>query len=116
MFLLEESQIGCSASLLRADAEDHPSFSRLPGNAQSVTLFGNPRAATRTNMTVCCSFDEGKTWSHTRQIWSGPSAYSSLTVSPVTGHFFLLYEKGYTQNPYEAGIAIAEFDLEWLLS
>ena len=113
-FIYEEKNIGCNASLIRVDAAD---IDGLPGNANSVTLFANPRADVRENMTVCVSFDNGKTWSHTKTIWPGGSAYSCLTYDKHSQHFFLLYEKGETaKNPYEYGISLIEFDLEWLLN
>ena len=113
-FIYEDKNIGCNASFLRVDAAD---IDNLPGNAASITLFANPRADVRENMTVCVSFDNGKTWAHTKTIWSGGSAYSSLTYDKNTQHFFLLYEKGESaKNPYEYGISLIEFDLEWLMA
>ena len=112
-FIYEEKNIGCSASLIRVDAAD---IDGLPGYAASVTLFANPRADVRENMTICVSFDNGKTWSHTRTVWPGGSAYSCLTYDKHSQRFFLLYEKGESaKNPYEYGISLIEFDLEWLM-
>ncbi len=113
-FIYEEKNIGCNASLLRVDADDLPS---LPDGAESITLFANPRADDRSNMSICVSFDDGNTWAGVKQIWTGGSAYSCLAYDKVSKHFFLLYEKGETsKNPYEYGIAINEFDPEWLLT
>lgn len=110
-FIYEEKNIGCNASLIRAEIDG------LPDGAASVTLFANPRADVRENMTICVSFDNGKTWSHTKTVWPGGSAYSSLTYDKRSNHFFLLYEKGETaKNPYEYGISLIEFDLEWLMN
>ena len=112
-FIYEEKNIGCNASLIRVDAAD---IDGLPKNIPSITLFANPRADIRENMTICVSFDDGKTWSHTKTIWPGGSAYSSLTYVKHSGHFFLLYEKGESaKNPYEYGVSLMEFDLEWLM-
>jgi len=112
-FLYEEKSIGCNASFLQVEKEDLP---ELPQGVQAITLFANPRAEKRENMTVCVSFDEGATWPRTKTIWAGGSAYSSLDYDPVSRHFFLLYEKGETaENPYQYGLAVAEFDLQWLL-
>ena len=113
-FLYEEKSIGCNASVLCVECGD---IRGLPGQAESVTIFGNPRAEDRSNMTLCYSFDEGRTWSGTKSVWKGGSAYSSLTFDATTQRFFLLYEKGATsRDPYEAGVAVMEFDLEWLLA
>lgn len=114
-FLLEERNIGCNASFLRVERDQLKDGSRLPKKCTALTIFANPRAETRRNMTLCVSFDDGETWSLTKTVWEKASAYSSLDYDPVSGHFFLLYERGDGDNPYESGIALAEFDLAWLL-
>ena len=111
-FIYEEKHIGCNASLIRVERSELPS---LPEGVDSITLFANPRADVRENMSLCASFDEGKTWAHLKSVWPGGSAYSCLTYDKRSRHFFLLYEKGESaKNPYEYGIAMLEFDLEWL--
>lgn len=118
-FLIEEAGIGCNASFLRVERADlsDDDCARIPDGADGVTVFVNPRAEYRRNITACVSFDGGKTWSHTKTIWSDEGAYSSLDYSKTDSRFYLLYEKGRTnRDPYEMGIAMAEFDLEWLLS
>lgn len=121
-FLREETRIGCNASFLRVELQDIRDRSCLPEGAEDVTVFVNPRAETRRRMTACVSFDSGATYREARVIYDGPSAYSSLDYDPVSGHFFLLYEKGDPseetnprQSPYTLGLAVAEFDMEWLL-
>lgn len=115
-FLVEEKNIGCNASFLRVEREDLKNAELLPTNADSITLFVNPRAETRRNMTVCVSFDSGKTWSKTKTVFDGSSAYSSLDYSKKDGIFYLLYEKGDDKNPYKTGVTMFEFDLEWVLN
>jgi sialidase-1 len=74
-------------------------------------LFSNPAATTRTRMTVRASSDGGRTWSASRVLWEGPSAYSSLAA--LRGNTIgLLYELG-DARPYER-IAFAKFDIGWL--
>ena len=114
-FLLEPKGSGCNASLLRVDINDLANTACLPDGAESLTLFADPRSETRENMTVCVSFDSGKSWPAAKRVYAGPCAYSSLDYSAVDGHFYLLYEKG-GSDPYEYGVSMAEFDLEWLLS
>lgn len=117
-FLQEETRIGCNASFLRVELEDIKDRSLLPPGAKDVTVFCNPRAETRRNMTACVSFDSGKTWALTKTIYEGPAAYSSLDYDATVGHFVLLYEKGRggeSKNPYSEGISAVEFDLGWLL-
>lgn len=115
-FLIEEAILGCNASFLRVEREDlsEEALSLLPEGADSVTVFVNPRAAVRNTLTACVSFDSGSTWSKTRLIWKDDCAYTSLDYSKADGHFYLLYERG-VGDPYGHGIAMLEFDLEWLL-
>ena len=117
-FLIEEGILGCNASFLRVEKEDLTAECQalLPEGADSVTIFVNPRAKTRTDLTACVSFDSGATWSHTKLIWKADCAYTSLDYSQADGHFYLLYERGEGGDPYGHGLAVLEFDLEWLLS
>lgn len=116
-FLLEEEALGCNASLLRVEKEDLPAPAQalLPEGADSVTVFVNPRAKIRERLTACISFDSGASWAKTRLLWEKACAYSSLDYSAASGRFCLLYERGDT-GPYEHGIAVMEFDLQWLLA
>ena len=106
--------MGCNASFLRVELSQLRDRSHLPAGARDLTLFCNPRADTRRRMTVRVSFDAGESFREARVIYEGPSAYSSLDYDPVSGHFFLLYENG-ERNPYDRGLTVAEFDVEWLL-
>lgn len=117
-FLQEEKRIGCNASFLRVERKElgkEIAERYLPAEAESLTVFVNPRADTRRNLTACISFDSGKTWREAKCIYSGPGAYSSLDFSSMDHRFHLIYEKGEVK-PYDLGIAAAEFDVEWLLS
>ena len=113
-FLLEEKAIGCNASLLRVERAELQDASLLPPDADSITLFINPRSVDRTKLTACVSFDSGRTWAHMKLIHAGRCAYSSLAFSAREQRFVLLYERG-LNDPYDQGIAAAIFDLEWLL-
>ncbi|MBR2908069.1 MAG: exo-alpha-sialidase [Clostridia bacterium] len=118
-FLQEEKRIGCNASFIRIPPEQIQNRNLLPEGAEDVTVFCNPRADTRRNMSACVSFDSGKTWAFAKAVYDGPAAYSSLVFNPQDQHFYLMYEKGDDAHPkklpYTFGISIAEFDLEWLL-
>lgn len=117
-FLKEEGRWGCNASFLRVELDDVKDRSLLPEDAKDLTLFCNPRSETRERMTVCVSFDSGEHFQEAKVVYEGPSAYSSLDYDKNTGHFFLMYELGNPEKgkgPYNEGIAVAEFDLEWLL-
>jgi sialidase-1 len=90
----------CQASIIR--------YSLARDIGRNRLLFSNPAAGGRNGMTVRLSYDEGKTWPVSKLIYSGPSAYSCLTVLPDKS-IGLLYEKG------EYGtISFASFNLAWL--
>lgn len=114
-YLLEEKNIGCNASFIRVELDEIDDKSMLPEYAEGVTVFCNPKAETRDNMTACVSFDAGKTWSIEKQIYPHHASYSSLVWNKVTQKFCLIHERG-TRNAVSDGIAAVEFDLEWLLS
>ncbi|MBP8066522.1 MAG: exo-alpha-sialidase, partial [Flavobacterium sp.] len=57
---------------------------------------------------VKISYDEGKTWSSGKTIYSGSAAYPAITILK-NGDIALLFEKdNYTQN------AFTKFSLKWL--
>ena len=112
-FLMEEKNIGCNAAFLRVERSELKDDAFLPPDADSVTLFANPRAVNRSHMTVCVSFDSGESWCHTKLIRESGASYSALAYSRTDGHFYLLYELG-EKDPCLYGLNIAEFDGEWL--
>jgi sialidase-1 len=79
----------------------------------SRLLFANPAATTRSHLTVRLSKDNGESWSASRLLYEGPSAYSSLAKLP-DGTIGLLYERG-DRSPYEQ-ITFAHFGLYALLA
>ena len=93
---------GCNASIIRYT-------SIKDGYKKNRLLFSNAKSEKgRTNMTVRISYDEGKTWSAGKTIYSGSSAYSSLTVLK-NGDIGLFFEKDdYTENVFTS------FSLKWL--
>lgn len=88
----------CQASLIR-----------LWQNKKNTSLaFSNPATQKkRENMTVKWSYDLGKTWTVSRVVHTGPSAYSNL-VELSLNKIGLLFEGG-IKSPYE-GIAWIELD------
>ncbi|WP_143150476.1 sialidase family protein [Arenibacter nanhaiticus] len=93
---------GCNASIVRyTSIEDGYKKNRL--------LFSNAKMEKgRQNMTVRISYDEGKTWSEGKTIYSGGSAYSSMTILK-NGDIGLFFEQDdYTKNPF------VSFSLKWL--
>jgi sialidase-1 len=94
----------CQASLLRIPVP--------PGDAKTYLLFSNPASTQREKMTVRLSEDGGQTWSASKLLHAGPSAYSCLTALP-DGTLGCLYERGET-TPYEK-ITFARFSLTWLI-
>ena len=89
----------CQGSLIQYD---------YPGKKKFM-VFSNPAIKTsRTNMTVRLSYDNGRTWPFSKILYSGPSAYSNVTVLP-DGNIGCLFEAGYA-NAYE-GIVFEEIGL-----
>jgi len=75
----------CQASLLAVPERGHPDRARL--------IFSNPASReARRNLTVRESFDEGKTWPVSREIYAGSAAYSCLAPLP-DGRIAVLYER-----------------------
>ena len=109
---LLEVLFGVNASILRANTS----------SGQILTLFSNPYpdetmmgTGNRRNMTVCLSYDEGRSWVTKKTAHAAFSAYSCLTYNPHTDTFFLLYESGPTNSHSYDNISVIEFNLEWLL-
>jgi len=93
---------GCQGSCIRIQ----------DANGNDILLFSNPEHPEhRQNMTVKISYDNGKTWSHKKSVYEGPSAYSCLTLLP-DGDLGLLYENG-KNSPYEK-ISFIKFPLNWV--
>jgi sialidase-1 len=83
-----------------------------PGEGiRGAILFSNPASRERTNMTVRLSEDGGETWSFSRCLHPGPSAYSCLAVLP-DGNVACLYERG-EGHPYES-IVLSHFSVAWV--
>lgn len=72
----------------------------LPLKGETKLLFSNPADEnSRKNMTLRVSMDDGKTWTKSKILNNGPSAYSDLTILK-SGDIGCLYEAG-TKSPYE---------------
>ncbi len=94
----------CQGSLL--------SYVKPGGVPGRELLFSNPASRkSRVRMTVRYSGDEGRSWSASRLIHPGPSAYSCLTVL-VDGSIGCLYEGG-TKTAYDQ-IHFVRFTRKWL--
>mmetsp|Transcript_73324 Transcript_73324/g.172296 ORF Transcript_73324/g.172296 Transcript_73324/m.172296 type:complete len:231 (+) Transcript_73324:137-829(+) len=65
---------------------------------QSLVMSNPTSASSRTNMALHISSDGGVTWTLAATIWSGPSAYSSLSSS--ASQLNLAFERGH-KSPYE---------------
>jgi sialidase-1 len=84
------------------------------GGKPGVILFSNPASKNeRANLTVRASFDDGQTWSASRVLHAGASAYSDLAVL-ADGQIACLFEAG-IKNANE-GIVFSRFPLDSLQS
>jgi hypothetical protein len=79
---------------------------------KNILLFSNPASKSgRVNMTIRASYDDAQTWSVSRVLFTGPSAYSDLAVL-ANGEAACLYEGG-ERSPYQS-IIFAAFPLSSL--
>ena len=92
----------CNASLIRySSVNDGADKNRL--------LFANANNnSERKNMTIRISYDEGKTWSEGKTVYTGGSAYSSMTVLQ-NGDIGLFFEK----DDYQENVFV-RLTLKWL--
>ena len=105
------------------DGDQHRSYGcmgglvRLPVSGRDVLIFSNIDTPNpkRERVTVWASFDGGRHWPIKRLVYSGPSAYSSLSAGrPGTaseGWIYIHFEGGPT-----GGSQVARFNLSWLLN
>lgn len=93
---------GCNASIIRYSSVEE-------GADKNRLLFSNANSKDkRNNMTIKISYDEGKTWTTGKTIYTGGSAYSSMTVLE-NGDIGLFFEKeNYQHNVF------VQLSLEWL--
>ncbi len=96
----------CQSSILRLSSA---------ANAGSYILWSGIRASDspggRRDLTVFLSEDGARTFSKSRLLHGGPSAYSDMTQL-ADGSVLIFYEGG-TKHRYES-IRMARFDLDWL--
>jgi sialidase-1 len=79
------------------------------GGDHRILLAAPANTTARTRLTVYLSADECRTWSHSKVVHAGPSAYSDLAVA-ANREVLLLYEADdYTR------LALARFNLAWLM-
>ena len=69
------------------------------GKLSETILFSNPASLQRKNLSIKTSFDSGKTWPKTKQIFEGHSAYSDIVILK-NGDIGILFEHG-EKNAYE---------------
>ena len=119
----------CQASLFSYADPTAPGKTRLlfsgPDSLERADGKAAPGARRdRRNLSVKLSHDDGRTWTASRSLESGPSAYSDLAVLP-DGTILCFYESGRpgttrpnstrTDWPY-ARLTLARFNLVWLVS
>jgi sialidase-1 len=83
------------------------------GDDRDRLLWTGPKGPQRSNLVARMSYDEATTFPHERSIWTGPAAYSDLTIlkDKTIG---VLWERG-TNHGYQF-ITFTRFNREWLES
>lgn len=79
----------------------------------SYWLFCNPPGATRRNLTLRVSRDEGQSWPIAKLIDAGPTEYSCLAWLP-DGQIGLLYELSRAGQTYRPELHFARVPASWL--
>jgi sialidase-1 len=93
---------GCNASIIRYT-------SIAEGADKNRILFSNAKTKdARSNMTIRISYDEGKSWTDGKTIYTGSSAYSSMSILS-NGDIGLFFEK----DNYQDNVFVC-LTLEWL--
>ena len=96
-------EAGTQASIIR--------FTNRSTHKRSRVLFSNPSRFSRGHLTLWMSYDEGVTWNVSKQVYEGPSAYSSIAIlSDYT--ICILFEAG--KYDLRESITFIKVDLEWL--
>jgi hypothetical protein len=90
----------CQASLLASQGPE------------SIWLFCNPPGATRRNLTLRLSRDEGQSWPIAKLIDAGPTEYSCLARLP-DGQIGLLYELSRAGQTYRPELHFARIPTSW---
>ncbi|MCM0649349.1 glycoside hydrolase [Clostridium swellfunianum] len=96
----------CCGSLIRFTDKNEYLRNRI--------IFSNlNNADDRSNLTVKMSMDEGETWTYSKAICTGGSAYSDLAVSNDKRIIYCYYEKWKDSLKYHY-LVLAKFNIEWL--
>ena len=84
---------------------------KMNADDQDRLLWTGPKGPGRSNLVARVSYDEGKTFSRERSIYTGPSAYSDLAIlkDRTIG---VLWERG-TNSGYQF-ITFTRFNRDWL--
>ena len=86
-------------------------FTNSSTHMQSRVLFSNPNRFSRGHFTIRMSYDEGLTWNVSKQVYEGPSAYSSIAIlSDYT--ICILFEVG--KYDYRESITLIKVSIDWL--
>jgi hypothetical protein len=92
----------CQAALLAKNSAKEP-----------IWLFCNPPGATRRNLTLRASTDEGQSWPIAKLVDAGPTEYSCMAWLP-DGQIGLIYELSRTGQTYRPELHFARIPTNWL--
>ena len=86
-------------------------FTQKPAQSKNRVLYSSPGATSRGHLILRMSEDEAESWDISREIYSGPSAYSQIVVlADLT--ICILFETG--KYDYREQIVLVKVDLDWL--
>lgn len=89
--------------------------STLDGYNKDRLIHTNLRNATRRNLVIKISYDEGNTWPVEKVIYPSYAIYSAVTTSPIDGKIYVYWEKS-IDHTVEAGcdMVLTTLTLDWV--
>lgn len=80
-------------------------------HSRNRILFSSPYQWGRGHLTLRMSYDEGNTWNISKELYSGPAAYSQIAILS-NNTILVLFEHGTLD--YRESIVLARISLDWL--
>lgn len=88
------------------------SIARISIQPSRILFSGPDNATVRANLTLRLSYDEAQTWSVTRVLYSGLSAYSDIAVIKDGKNVAVVFENG--ETTFADRISVAIISTEWI--
>ncbi|HME56126.1 MAG TPA: sialidase family protein [Candidatus Lokiarchaeia archaeon] len=81
---------------------------------KNLILISNPVDTRRDNLVVRVSYDEARTWTYSKALWTGPAGYSDFAITS-TMQICTLFDRSLTPcSDYFGIITFARYNMTWL--